>query len=103
MRKIPLEILVGFKNWNPKPHPMQHRIDEFRAITSLYHYKPSVERKVNLNSIEVGEIDTADHPDYCDAYIESAEYEDGTPLSTDDLEKLSEDRALIMEKIYDKL
>ena len=26
----------NFKPYKPQPHPMQHRIDEFRALPSLY-------------------------------------------------------------------
>jgi len=35
MKKVKLVIPV-FKLYVPKPHPMQHRIDEFMAIPSLY-------------------------------------------------------------------
>jgi len=28
-----------FKPYNPKPHPMQHRIDDFRTIPSLWNGK----------------------------------------------------------------
>jgi len=36
MKKITFERLADFKNYIPKPHPMQHRLDEFRSIPSLY-------------------------------------------------------------------
>jgi hypothetical protein len=35
MRKV-VPIIIEFKPYVPKPHPMQHRIDEFMAIPSLY-------------------------------------------------------------------
>lgn len=28
-------IPKAFRPYNPKPHPMQHRIDEFRKVVSL--------------------------------------------------------------------
>lgn len=35
-------------------------------------------------------IDLRDYPDFCDAYFESAYYEDGTALTDDELEQLRE-------------
>ena len=45
---------------------------------------------INLASLQIGGIDTKDHPDYCDAYYESGEYMDGKSLSDDELEKFKE-------------
>ena len=45
---------------------------------------------VDLASLQIGGIDTTDHPDYCDAYYESGQYLDGTPLPDDVLEKLKD-------------
>jgi len=101
MKKIELRF-ADFKNWNPAPHPMQHQFDAFRSIPSLYHYKPAEPRKVNFHSIEVQGVDHSDS-DYSDAYVDYAEYEDGTPLTNDECDKLEEDRDLIMEKIYNDL
>jgi hypothetical protein len=33
--KEQLEKLFNLKPYEPKPHPMQHRIDEFRKVPSL--------------------------------------------------------------------
>jgi len=35
-------------------------------------------------------VDMSDYPDFCDAYFESAIYEDGTALSDDELDNLRE-------------
>lgn len=45
-------------------------------------------RKVIEHSIRVEGVDPTDYPDFCDAYIVSAEFEDGTQLSLDELEEL---------------
>jgi hypothetical protein len=45
---------------------------------------------IDLASLQIGGIDTRDHPDYCDAYYESGQYLDGTPLPDDILEKLKD-------------
>jgi hypothetical protein len=37
-KKIPREILPS-KPYVPLPHPMQHRLDEFRVIPSMWNGK----------------------------------------------------------------
>lgn len=45
---------------------------------------------VNVVDIEIDGIDMKDYPDFCDAYISDAKFEDGTPLTDEQLEKLQE-------------
>ena len=87
MKIVTAVSLAEFKNWNPKSHPMQHRIDEFRSIPSLYKLQ-TAEFKLKLD----------------------LEYESEEELEVDYYETLSKvegevetDRDTIMEKIYDKL
>jgi hypothetical protein len=47
-------------------------------------------RKVNPGSLEIEGVDSADYPDFCDAYFCYAEYDDGTVLDDAELEELSE-------------
>jgi len=44
-----------------------------------------------VKNAEVDGVDTSDYPDFCDAFFSYAEYEDGTPLSDDELELLGEE------------
>lgn len=49
--------------------------------------------KLNGRTVEnvlVSGVDSTDYPDFCDAYFESAGYEDGTPLTDDELEELQD-------------
>ena len=46
-------------------------------------------KKVNAFSIEVDGVDMRDYPDFCDAYIDYAEYEDGIPLTNEELDLLT--------------
>ncbi len=46
------------------------------------------EKKVDLKSVDFDGIDHSDAPDYSDAFIVSAEFEDGTPLIEAQLEML---------------
>lgn len=55
-----------------------------------------------IKSIEFDGIDDSDYPDYCDAYIVSAEYK-GKEMSQDDLDLLNDDRDFVYNKLMDYL
>jgi len=57
--------------------------------------------KIRVTS--VADVDTKDYPDFCDAYIEEAEWEDGTSLTDDELEELNEDGEFVYEAIMNWL
>jgi hypothetical protein len=44
--------------------------------------------ELNKKSIEIENVDMKDYPDFCDAFISYAEWQDGTPLTDDELEKI---------------
>lgn len=56
--------------------------------------KETIEDRVKPDSIEktIDGIDTRDYPDFADAYVivEYAEFHDGTPLNSEELEELGE-------------
>tara|TARA_R110000851_G_scaffold35383_1_gene93118 strand:- start:209 stop:448 length:240 start_codon:yes stop_codon:yes gene_type:complete len=43
-----------------------------------------------IDNIEVDGIDTKDYPDFCDAYIVSADY-DGKPMTDEQLDTINDD------------
>lgn len=49
-------------------------------------------KKVNYKSIIIDDINTWDYPDFCDAFVSYAEYEDGTPLNDDQLDQLNDEK-----------
>ena len=54
-----------------------------------------------LTDVTVQDIDFKDYPDFCDAYIESASWEDtGQALNDDELEAVNNDGALRWEACY---
>jgi len=64
--------------------------------------------KVNTNSIEIDGVDPSDRPDFADAYISYAEYEDGTPLTDGELEELTSEmpdlvNQLANDSLYEKV
>lgn len=60
-------------------------------------------KKVDLDSIEIDGIDRRDYPDFVDAYIVYAEFEDGTELTPEEIDELqSQHPELVGEIIFDK-
>ena len=55
-----------------------------------------------ISNVEVDGIDTNDYPDFCDAYIESADYGD-REMTEDELEVLNQDGCFINEAVFEKL
>lgn len=66
-----------------------------------------VKTKLQLNGrivvdAKVDGIDMKDYPDFCDAYFDSACYEDGTALTDDELIELTDTNFdTLHEMIYD--
>ena len=44
----------------------------------------------NVIDLEVDGVDPRDYPDFSDAYFSNGCYEDGTPLTDDELERLND-------------
>jgi hypothetical protein len=55
-----------------------------------------------VSNIEVDGINHADHPDYSDAFIISADY-DGRPMTEDEINELNEDREFVFECVWESI
>ena len=55
-----------------------------------------------IDNIEVDGIDTNDYPDFCDAFIVSADY-DGVAMTDEQLEALNEDYSFVHDCVYTHL
>ena len=55
-----------------------------------------------INNIEVEGIDTKDYPDFCDAFIASADY-DGKEMTEEQLDELNEDSDFVYECVQNHL
>ena len=64
-------------------------------MTSKFKYKL-------FTDVSFEGIDHRDYPDYCDAFIASAEY-DGRELSDEELDELNDDSDLVYELLTDNL
>lgn len=60
-------------------------------------------KNIKKESIEIEDVNMNDYPDFCDAYIVSAEYEDGTKLTNDEVDQFfDENYYLTNELIHEK-
>ena len=50
--------------------------------------------------VEVEDIEESDYPDFCDAWISAARWDDtGTPLSEPELEELNDNKDLVYDAV----
>lgn len=55
-----------------------------------------------ISNVQVGGVDMADYPDFCDAYIESADYGD-REMTNEELDILNEDGEFISINAHESL
>jgi len=55
-----------------------------------------------ITHIEVEGIDHKDHPDYCDAFIASADY-DGVPMIEEEIDKLNDNSDFVYEAVMNQI
>jgi hypothetical protein len=60
------------------------------------------EKLVDVATVELDGIDRKDSPDFSDAYVSYAEFEDGTKLSIEEMDMISDDDvyALVERHLY---
>jgi hypothetical protein len=58
----------------------------------------------NVVNLQVDGVDSRDYPDFSDAYFSGGCYEDGTPLTDDELERLADLAGdVLWEMAFDRL
>ena len=55
-----------------------------------------------IDNVEVDGIDTADYPDFCDAFIAAADY-DGMPMTEEQLDEINENYDFVYDCVCDEL
>jgi hypothetical protein len=55
-----------------------------------------------IENIELDGVDVSDYPDFCDAFISSADY-NGIPMTDEQLDVINEDYDFIYECVQNKL
>lgn len=56
-----------------------------------------------LDDYQLDGIDHRDYPDFVDAFVSWATWEDGTELTDDELDKINEDGALVHQLVWEHL
>lgn len=56
-------------------------------------------KEVDISSLEIGDVDTGDYPDFADAFISKGTFADGTPMSDEDLEEFQDQYSDIVHKL----
>jgi len=75
-------------------------IQEFHNKTSNIEING---KKVDVSSIKIDGVDRGDYPDFSDAYVTSAQFEDGSELNEDELMELDSNHGdKIHELIFDR-
>jgi hypothetical protein len=61
-------------------------------------------KPVDRNSLEIDGVDTRDYPDFVDTYFSYATFEDGTNLTDEELDELSDEyRDVAQEMAHESL
>lgn len=95
-----IENEIGDPDYPAEPAEQEGDLDE------SYTPPPVVinGKQVDLGSITLDGVESWDRPDYADAYADYAEFTDGTPLSDDELEVLTDKHGdIINMKAHDML
>lgn len=75
-------------------------LDSSFYISECHHL---CQRCVDIASIEIDGIDGRDYPDFSDAFVSAASWDDGTPLNEDELNELQDQHSdLIYSIISDR-
>lgn len=73
--------------------------DTFKALQHV----PLDLNNIDFKSFEMEDVDRRDYPDFCDAFIGYAEFNDGTPLTDEQLDQLNEHSDIVYEAAYDSV
>lgn len=95
-----IENAIGDPDYPAEPAEDNQEVDE------SYTPPPVVinGKQVDLTTITLDGVESWDRPDYADAYADYAEFTDGTPLSDDELEELTDKHGdVINMKAHDML
>ena len=79
--------------------PAAARAARDEAPLSLTDLDEADGKEIDYDSLEVDGIDYRDAPDFTDAYFGDGYYTDGTQLSDQDLDRLSDDRDLVSQYV----
>lgn len=56
-------------------------------------------KTVDYSSLEIEGVDTKDYPDFCDTYFSAGYFTDGSEMSDEDLEELSDESGELLNEM----
>ena len=87
-----------------KLQDQEYQIKDLKGPFTSQPKPGEISSKVDKSSIEVDGVDSTDYPDFVDAFISAANFEDGTPLTDDELDQLGDEMSdEIHQMAYDSL
>jgi hypothetical protein len=88
LTKSPIGATVGAKIGSA----LQDKVSEANTVTLNG-------KEINVSSIEIDGVDPKDRPDFADAYISYATFSDGTELSDEELDKLTNEHGDLVNEL----
>jgi hypothetical protein len=76
-----------------------------KNVNEIFHFsnKPKIKLDLSkIDNIQFEDVDYNDYPDFCDAFISSADM-NGVEMTEEELEELNENRGFVYEKLIDNL
>lgn len=82
----------------------EYSIKKLRGPFTPEAEKEAIADKVDMSTIELDGVDPSDYPDFSDAFIASAQFNDGRELTDDELDQLTDELSDDMHQMaYDSL
>jgi hypothetical protein len=82
----------------------EYQVKDLKGPFTSQPEQGELSSRVDKSSIELDGVDSSDYPDFTDAFIAAANFEDGTPLTDDELDQLGDEMAdEIHQMAYDSL
>jgi hypothetical protein len=82
----------------------EYQVKDLKGPFTSQPEQGELSSRVDKSSIELDGVDPSDYPDFVDAFISAANFEDGTPLTDDELDQLGDEMSDEIHQIaYDSL
>ena len=99
--------MAEYTNFNLKKFLSENKLTQnSKVIKEAFAKDVPFYDEIEMSSVEVDGVDTADFPDFSDSFISYAEFKNGTPLSDEELDQLNDSSAgmeLAQELAHDSL
>jgi len=89
---------------NSKLQGQEYQVKNLKGPFTTQPEQGEISSRVDKSTIELDGVNSSDYPEFSDAFIAAANFEDGTPLTDDELDQLQDEMAdEIHQMAYDSL